>query len=90
MSIILIWTPGTLNVEPGDQDLELYDYGTAGGKLELDNIAGTAPALLGKMSGLLNGKVIPHEVRAPLPRGLWAAQEQGIQNFYEVTSDPEP
>jgi arylsulfatase A-like enzyme len=84
------WTSGTLNVEPGDQDLELYDYGTSTGRLELDNIAGTAPALLGKMQELLNSKVIPDEVRAPLPPHLRAAQEQGIQNFYEITNDPEP
>jgi arylsulfatase A-like enzyme len=84
------WTSGTLNVEPGDQDLELYDYGTRAGGLELDNIAGTAPALLGKMSELLESKVIPDEVREPLPRRLWAAQEQGIENFYGVTDNPEP
>jgi arylsulfatase A-like enzyme len=84
------WTSGTLDVEPGDQDLELYDYTTTGGRLELDNIAGTAPALLGKMQSLLESKVIPDEVRKPLPKRLHEAQEQGIANFYSVTNNPEP
>jgi arylsulfatase A-like enzyme len=84
------WTPGTLNVEPGDQDLELYDYSTPAGRLELDNIAGSAPALLGEMSELLQSRVIPDELREPLPPRLQAAQDQGIENFYQVTNDPEP
>ncbi|HTX46688.1 MAG TPA: sulfatase-like hydrolase/transferase [Solirubrobacteraceae bacterium] len=84
------WNSGTLNVEPGDQDLELYDYGTTAGRLELDNIAGAAPALLGKMQELLEEKVIPDEIRKPLPKALHEAQEQGFANFYSVTSNPEP
>jgi arylsulfatase A-like enzyme len=84
------WDSGTFNVEAGDQDLELYSYGTTAGRLELDNIAGTAPALLGKMQELLEEKVIPDEIRKPLPKSLHDAQEEGFANFYSVTNNPEP
>jgi hypothetical protein len=29
-------------------------------------------------------------IKVPLPSHLKAAQEHGIENFYEVTNDPEP
>jgi arylsulfatase A-like enzyme len=84
------WNPDTIDVEPGDQDFELYDYGTSGGRLELDNIASQSSPLRTEMSELLQSKVIPHEIREPLPRRLWSAQEEGLADFYARTNDPSP
>jgi arylsulfatase A-like enzyme len=84
------WEPGTHEVESQGQDFELYDYTAPSGGLELDNLAGRAPTLEGKMSALLESKAIPHEIQKPLPRRLRAAQEQGFQDFYTRTDDPTP
>ena len=84
------WKDGTLDVDPGDQDRELYDYGTAGGRRELENIAGRKTALEGTMSRLLENRVLPNEVRKPLPRRLGAAQEEGLGDFFARTSDTTP
>jgi arylsulfatase A-like enzyme len=86
------WRPATNEIqpEPLGQDFELYDYGTADGRLELDNLAGRAPRLEGTMSELLEAKVIPDEIREPLPRRLWTAQHQGYADFYARTNDSTP
>jgi hypothetical protein len=41
------------------------------------------------MSNLLEAKVIP-EVRAPLPRRLHAAREEGMADFFARTSETVP
>jgi arylsulfatase A-like enzyme len=84
------WTPGTIDVEPGDQDFELYDYRTTGGRLELENVASENSQLRGTLSQLLESRVIPHELRQPLPSRLRAAQEEGLADFYARTNDPSP
>jgi arylsulfatase A-like enzyme len=84
------WKDGTLEVVPGDQDRELYDYRTPGGRSELENIAGRGSKLEASMSRLLASKVIPGEVRKPLPRRLKAAQEEGLADFFARTSDATP
>jgi arylsulfatase A-like enzyme len=84
------WKDGTLDVDPGDQDRELYDYRTTGGRRELDNIAGGKTKLEQTMSRLLEQKVIPAEVRKPLPSRLRAAQEEGLADYFARTSDATP
>ena len=81
---------GTTEVDPECRDLELYDYGTAGGLLELDNATGRAPGLEGPLSELLKSRVIPHEIREPLPARLLGAQEQGLTDFYATTNERTP
>jgi arylsulfatase A-like enzyme len=83
------WKAGTIEVDPGDQDRELYDYGTPGGRLELDNIAGRRTALEDAMAQLLERTVIP-EVRAPLPRRLEAAREEGMADYFARTNETVP
>jgi arylsulfatase A-like enzyme len=61
------WRNGTIEVDPLDQDFELYDYSTVQGRRELANVAGPASSLDARMSHLLESQVIPNEVRAPLP-----------------------
>jgi arylsulfatase A-like enzyme len=83
------WTDGTIEVDPRDQDRELYDYRTPGGRLELESIAGRGTTLEDTMSRLLEDEVIP-EVRAPLPRRLEAAREEGMADFYARTGESIP
>ena len=42
------------------------------------------------MSGLLQSEVIPNEVRAPLPKHLKAAQEEGLADFYARSAELSP
>jgi len=81
------WKDGTIEVDTSDQDFELYDYSTSGGQLELDNVAGSGSKLREDLSALLQNEVIPNEVRAPLPRYLKTAQEEGIADFYARTDE---
>ncbi|MDQ1651743.1 MAG: hypothetical protein QOI35_943 [Cryptosporangiaceae bacterium] len=83
------WKDGTIDVDPTDQDRELYDYRTQAGRLELDNVAGTSSGLASTMSRLLETKVMP-ELRAPLPSRLKAAQSEGLENFYALSAGPIP
>jgi arylsulfatase A-like enzyme len=84
------WKDGTIEVDPLDQDFELYDYSTAGGQSELANVAGPASSLKAQMSHLLESEVIPNEVRAPLPSRLLAAQQEGMEDFFARTAEPTP
>jgi arylsulfatase A-like enzyme len=84
------WKEGTIDVDPVDQDRELYDYGTPGGRREVENIAGRNTRLEQAMSRLLERKVIPAEVRKPLPRRLKAAQDEGMADFFARTSEATP
>ncbi len=84
------WKEGTIEVDTSDQDFELYDYSTNGGQLELANLAGGGSGLEGEMSRLLENVVIPNEVRAPLPRRLRAAQQEGMEDFYARSAELGP
>jgi arylsulfatase A-like enzyme len=84
------WKEGTIEVDTSDQDFELYDYSTSSGQLELDNLSGNGTGLQTEMSGLLENEVIPNEVRAPLPRYLQPAQQEGLENFYARSAEIGP
>ena len=84
------WKDGTIEVDTSDQDFELYDYSTSDGQLELTNLAGTGSKLQEELSGLLQSEVIPNEVRAPLPKHLRAAQEEGMADFYARSAELAP
>jgi hypothetical protein len=84
------WKDGTIEVDPSDQDFELYDYSSSGGNLELDNLAGRGSKLETELSQLLQSEVIPNEVRAPLPRRLQAAQAEGMEDFYARSAELAP
>jgi hypothetical protein len=84
------WKNGTIEVDPSDQDFELYDYSTGGGTSELTNLAGTGSTLQPELAQLLESKVIPHEVRAPLPSRLLAAQQEGLADYYARTAEAVP
>jgi arylsulfatase A-like enzyme len=84
------WKDGTIEVDPSDQDFELYDYSTVGGRRELSNLAGTGSKLEPELAQLLESQVIPHEVRAPLPSRLQAAQQEGLADYYARSAETVP
>ncbi len=78
------WRAGSLAVEPAGQEFELYDYSTAGGRLELLNSAGSSGSLEEELWVTLEEQALPGELRAPLPVSLRAAQRRGFANYQSV------
>jgi hypothetical protein len=74
------WFDGGIDLLTPDRQYELYDYRTPGGRIELDNTAGTATLLEESMRALLLRAFIG-ELRAPLPRSLASAQETGLEDY---------
>lgn len=73
-----------LALQPAGQEYELYDYSTPAGRAELENSAGGAGALEEELWGTLEEAALPHELRAPLPPALHAAQRRGMSNYQAV------
>ncbi len=84
------WKDGTIEVDPLDQDLELYDYSSGEGRSELANVAGPASSLRSELSQLLESEVIPNEIRAPLPSRLLAAQQEGMEDYFARSAEVAP
>jgi arylsulfatase A-like enzyme len=78
------WAAGSIEPEPAGQEVELYDYSTPAGRLELQNAAGAAGALEEELWATLEEAAIPDELRAPLPSGLRGAQRRGLANYQSV------
>jgi arylsulfatase A-like enzyme len=76
------WTPGANDIETAGQENELYDYGTAGGRLELDNVAPVS-ARQPDMDARLRA-AIADELREPLPARLGPAYERGWADLAAV------
>ncbi|TMS53572.1 sulfatase-like hydrolase/transferase [Mycobacterium sp. DBP42] len=77
------WKPGSMDIDTSRPiHHELYDYTTDSGRRELDNQAGRS-AKQADLQGLLDHEVLP-ELRAPLPKFLDEAQEQGLANMREL------
>ena len=77
------WRPGTFDTQSVGDDGELYDYSTASGRLELANDRGRS-AIEAELRGLLLDRVVPNELRAPLPRRLQITQERAHANYQEI------
>ncbi len=77
------WTTGTIDVEAGGQETELYNYSTPGGVYEIDNTSGESDLQSG-LSELL-ASAMADEVRAPLPAALVAAQQAGIAQYLQLS-----
>ena len=73
------WTATGIDLLPGGQESELYDYGTEGGRLEVENVVTrsrlTEPLDLRLLHAFAN------ELRAPLPSRLLAARTAGIEDY---------
>jgi arylsulfatase A-like enzyme len=76
------WPAESLTPLPEEQEIELYDYSSQAGRLELDNVAGHSD-LEGPMLAEL-ARAAREELHAPLPYRLQAAQQRGYQDYYNV------
>ena len=74
------WKAGTGTVESAGQERELYDYSSADGLRELNNVAGRS-GLEGALSAQL-ASAIRNELREPVSTRLRAAQIDGYSDYY--------
>jgi arylsulfatase A-like enzyme len=68
--------------ESEGQEVELYDYGTPNGRMELDNVAG-ASALEDGLRAQMND-AFATELRAPLPASLGPAHARGFADYFST------
>ena len=78
------FTPGGIKELAEGREVELYDYSTPAGRLEIENVAGGS-ALEAKLSAQLR-RAITDELRAPLPRRLYSAHKRGIADYFKTAA----
>jgi uncharacterized sulfatase len=84
LGVYSYFQPGTTTMATQGREVEYYDYGTAGGREELDNQSGSSAAAA--MLELLLESYLPDEIEAPLPAALVASQNQARQNYLAYVS----
>ncbi len=77
------WNTESTEVDPAGREVELYDYSSTPGQLELSNVAGSS-ALEEQLWEILEEEAIPGELQQPLPSHLRAAQQRGLANYGSV------
>jgi hypothetical protein len=76
------WTVGSININASQlEQLELYDYSTEKGRLELDNTASTQQRSVTHFQELIQNRVIPNEIQQTLPEPYNAVQTTAIQAY---------
>ena len=75
------WTPGTTTLVNEGQESELYEYSTAAGQQEIDNLAPGGSALYDQLYAALVEDAIPNELRQPVPAYLQATQQQAYSAY---------
>jgi arylsulfatase A-like enzyme len=78
------FTPRSIKEVAQGREVELYDYSTATGRMELDNVAGRSP-LEATLSAQLR-RAIADELRAPLPTRLYPAHKRGIADYFNTAA----
>ncbi len=75
------WQQGSSAPVSRGQELEYYDYGTRGGRLETENRyqTGQAQALAQKTLA----DYLPNEIQAPLPAGYRSAQQAALEAYWK-------
>jgi uncharacterized sulfatase len=73
------WAPGTDTIRRLSVETELYDYATLRGRAELDNI-NDSPIVPAAVNLLLD-RIVPEELRAPLPPSLRSAQQDTFEKY---------
>jgi uncharacterized sulfatase len=73
------WIPLTDTIRKLSTEVELYDYSTPGGRLELDNIAGRIFTTLGVQT--LFDYLVPNVLRAPLPGSLAEVSKHALTHY---------
>jgi arylsulfatase A-like enzyme len=74
--------PDSLTATSEGREVELYDYSTAQGRMELENLAGSSP-LESSMAAKLR-RAVREELREPLPRRLHAAHKRGVADYFKT------
>ena len=77
--------PGSLKASPEGHEVELYDYASAAGRMELENVAGRGSALEASMSAKLH-RAVREELRAPLPQRLYTAHKRGVADYFKTAT----
>jgi arylsulfatase A-like enzyme len=77
------WRAGTTEAESAGEQIEVYDYSTATGQMELESVAGRSP-LQEQLLNLLYQQALPDELHQPLPSRLRLAQREGLANYQAV------
>jgi arylsulfatase A-like enzyme len=77
------WLDESIAIDSNGQEIECYDYSSAPGRAELDNVAGSS-GLEEELRGTLVEQAIPNELRAPLPGYLHQAQRGGMSDYFNV------
>lgn len=78
------FTPASIKEVAEGREVELYDYSTPAGRMELENVAGNS-ALEAKLSAQLK-RAISDELRAPLPKRLYTAHKRGIADYFKTAA----
>jgi arylsulfatase A-like enzyme len=78
------FAPDSIKLLDAGRETELYDYGTPGGQMELDNLAGNS-ALEPKLNAQMQ-RAIREELREPLPTRLYRAHKRGLLDYFNTAS----
>lgn len=78
------FTPGGIKEVSAGREVELYDYSTPAGRMEIANVAGNSP-LEAALSARLRSAV-REELRAPLPRSLYTAHKRGVADYFKTAT----
>lgn len=82
------WKTGTFEIDTtAEQDHEFYDYTTEVGRLELATQTKPLTQKAQQLLELLKNKIIPEEIRQPLPNYLKEAQEEGFADLEKATKE---
>ena len=83
------WTVGSVALNySARQENELYDYSTEGGRLELDNVASSQPALFAQLQQFIQNEILPNHLRRQLPDPYQAVHETAIQAYINGIQEP--
>jgi arylsulfatase A-like enzyme len=78
------FAPGGIKELAAGREVELYDYSTAAGRMELDNAAGNSRLEASLRAQLQSA--IRDELRAPLPRRLYTAHKRGVADYFKTAA----
>jgi arylsulfatase A-like enzyme len=83
------WKVGSIDLnDSAGQEIELYDYRTPEGRLELENSASTRPWLVRELQEFIRREVLPRELRRPLPNEYRAVHDAAVAAYIEGIQIP--
>ncbi|HTB50773.1 MAG TPA: sulfatase-like hydrolase/transferase [Solirubrobacteraceae bacterium] len=76
------FAPDSIKLLKAGRETELYDYSTAQGRMELNNVAGRS-ALESKLNAQMQ-RAVRDELREPLPKRLYSAHKRGLLDYFNT------